>query len=69
MLDMTKKTRGRVALYVEVPPAVKEAMERLAEAHNRSVAGEVITALQRYIAQEAADLPPVKGKGEKGGRG
>jgi hypothetical protein len=52
MQTMTKKAQGKVALYVEVPPKVKAAMEKLAEQHNRSVAGEVITALQAYIAQQ-----------------
>jgi predicted transcriptional regulator len=51
MPSMTKSAKGKVALYVEVPPAVKAAMERLAEQHNRSVSGEVITALQEYIAR------------------
>ena len=50
----TKKTKGRVPMFTEVPPALKQEMERLADEHNRSLAGEVITALQRYVAQEAA---------------
>ena len=51
MASMTKSAKGKVALYVEVPPAVKTAIERLAEKHNRSTSGEVITALQEYIAR------------------
>jgi hypothetical protein len=40
------------AVRTEVPPKVKAEMERLAERHNRSLSGEVITALQEYIARQ-----------------
>jgi hypothetical protein len=62
MAKKTKKTKDRVPMFTEVPPALKQEMERLAEEHNRSLAGEVITALQRYVAQEAA-----RAKEEQGG--
>jgi predicted transcriptional regulator len=52
MDSMTKRTKGRVAMYTEVPPQLKAAMEKLAEEHNRSLAGEVITALQQYVQRE-----------------
>jgi predicted transcriptional regulator len=51
---MTKRAKDRVTMYVEVPPAIKAAMEKLAEEHHRSLAGEVITALEQYIAREKA---------------
>jgi hypothetical protein len=61
---MTKRAKGKTPLYVEVPPDVKAAMEKLAEEHNRSVAGEVVTALQRYIRQEKAAAKEEKGGGK-----
>jgi hypothetical protein len=54
MKTMTKSAKGKVVLYVEVPPDVKAEMERLAELHNRRLAGEVTTALQEYIARHRA---------------
>ena len=54
MSTMAKSAKGKVALYCEVPPKVKAEMERLAERHNRSLSGEVITALQEYIARQQA---------------
>ena len=51
---MTKKAKDKATLYVEIPAGVKKAMERLAEADRRSLAGEVTVALERFIAQEAA---------------
>ena len=44
--------KNRTALYVEVPPQPKQAMERLAEQHHRSLAGECITALEQYVQRE-----------------
>ena len=55
MPGMTKSAKGKVAMYVEVPPDVKAAMDELARRHNRSMSGEVITALQQYIAREQAE--------------
>ena len=52
MPTMTKQAKGKVTLYCEVPPQVKKAMEGLAGEHNRSLSGEVITALQEYIARQ-----------------
>jgi hypothetical protein len=49
---MARPAKNKVALYCDVPAKVKTEMERLAERHNRSLAGEVITALQEYIARQ-----------------
>ena len=64
MPEMTKRAKDKVTLYAEVPPSVKADMEELAEQNNRSLAGEVVTALQRYIAQEKARAREEKGKGK-----
>jgi hypothetical protein len=61
MSSMTKSAKGKVVLYVEVPPKVKQEMERLAERHNRRLAGEVTTALQEYIARHHAADEVAKG--------
>jgi hypothetical protein len=66
---MPKKPKGRprnpkppekAVIYVEVPPGLKEDMERLAAAHNRKLTGEVIQALQEYLAKHRAG-PPAAG--------
>ena len=61
---MTKQAKGKITLYVEVPPTVKAAMEKLAVEHNRSLAGEATTAVQRYIAQEQTAAKTEKGGGK-----
>jgi predicted transcriptional regulator len=52
---MTKSAKGKVVLYVEVLPEIKDELARLAEEHDRSVAGEVTTALKEYIARQRAE--------------
>jgi hypothetical protein len=51
---MAKKTsgqgKGKAVIYVEVDPAIKGAMERLATEHDRKLTGEVVVALKQYIA-------------------
>ena len=49
---MTRPAKNKVALYCDIPAKVKQEMEKLAERHNRSLAGEVVTALQQYIARQ-----------------
>jgi predicted transcriptional regulator len=58
MAAMSKKTTGRKregkeTLYVELPEELrlKERMEALADAHRRSMSGEVIVALEEYLAR------------------
>jgi hypothetical protein len=53
-----KKTTARsdepetkAVIYLEVPPALKEDMDRLARLHNRRLTGECIQALQEYLAR------------------
>jgi hypothetical protein len=60
---VSKKAKDKVALYVEIPPDLKAAIEKLADEHNRKLSGEVVTALQRYVAQEEA-----RRQSEKGGK-
>ena len=45
----------RVALYIEVPEEVREAMERLAQASRRSLTSECIVGLEFYIASKNGD--------------
>ena len=57
---MAKKTRkvgrpkqpgpDRVPLHIEVPPAVKQGLERLAERNFRKITAEAIIALQNHLA-------------------
>jgi hypothetical protein len=68
MATMTKSAKGKVALFTEVPPQLKAEMERLAELHNRSVTGEVITALQEYIARHRAAEDAERQQKKGGGR-
>ena len=51
---MAKKQpeKGKVVIYVEVDPAIKDAMEDLARRHDRKLTGEVTVALKKYIAAE-----------------
>jgi hypothetical protein len=42
---------AKVVLYLEVPPALKEVMDALAQEHNRKLVGECIQALQEYAAR------------------
>jgi hypothetical protein len=58
-----KKDGGdKSVIYLEVPPQVKEIMERLAREHNRKLTGECIQALQDYMARYEAWPPKEGGK-------
>jgi hypothetical protein len=67
MASMTKSAKGKVILFTEVMPEVKEEMERLAKLHDRSVTGEVVTALKEYIARHRA-AEEAERQQKKGGR-
>lgn len=41
----------KVVLYLEVEPALKEVMGKLAKRHNRKLVGECVQALQEYAAR------------------
>jgi hypothetical protein len=42
----------RVSLYLEVPEAIRQAMERLAGKSRRTLTTECIVALENYIASQ-----------------
>jgi len=46
---MEKNTEKPTKVTMMWPPSVIAAMRRLAEAHNRSLTGEVVWALREYI--------------------
>jgi hypothetical protein len=53
--DVAKKSKKqpepeKVVLYVEVDRRIKELMEEAAKEHNRRLTGEVVQALQDYLA-------------------
>jgi hypothetical protein len=65
---MAKKKPGRpkspapvpdtAVIYVEAPPYIKAQMMALAVEHNRKLTGEVIQALQEYLAKYDRWPPP-----------
>lgn len=65
MLLMAKRKPGRpksgpsvkAVLHIEVPPELKDAVERLAERNQRKITGEVIVALQKHL-QDSGVWPP-----------
>lgn len=46
------KPREDVKITLRVPPEVAEAMKRLAREHARSLNGELLWALQEYMARQ-----------------
>lgn len=52
-----KKADVKAVLYIEVPQGLKEKIEALAERHHRKISGEVIHALEQYIARETEENP------------
>ena len=49
---MEKNTEKPVKVTMMWPPSVIAAMRQLAQAHNRSLTGEVVWALREYIARQ-----------------
>lgn len=47
----TEDRPAKTVLYVEVPLAIKEAMERLRKRHDRTLTGEVIQALKKHLSE------------------
>jgi hypothetical protein len=64
-MKANKRKEERVTLYIEgVPVSLKQQLQDIAEDHNRSLTGEVITALQVYVARERAAAETEKGGGK-----
>jgi hypothetical protein len=49
-------------LYIEIPGDLKKQMGTLATLHTRSLTGEVVVALQEYLAKHQHELPDRKPK-------
>jgi hypothetical protein len=65
-----KRKEDRVTLYIEgVPLSLKQQLQDIAGEHNRSLTGEVITALQVYVARHKLANADVQGKAEEEKRG
>jgi predicted transcriptional regulator len=54
MPSMAKPARGKVVLYLEVPKALKEQLERLAKEDLRSLTAECVVALREFVARRTA---------------
>jgi predicted transcriptional regulator len=68
---MAKRKEGHEVLFVEVPEELKERLRVLADRNHRSMNGEAVVAIERYVAAEEATRPEEataqKGKAKKGG--
>jgi predicted transcriptional regulator len=60
MPKRSKKSAAKSVIYLEVPTALKQRMEQLAEQHNRRLTGECIQALQEYVARHNNDTDKVR---------
>lgn len=46
------KQQDEVKISLRVPPALAEAMKRLAREHDRSLNGELVRAIREYITRQ-----------------
>jgi predicted transcriptional regulator len=51
---MAKRKEGHEVLFVEVPQELKERLRVVAERNRRSMNGEAVVAIERYLAAEEA---------------
>jgi predicted transcriptional regulator len=60
---MSKETRSKVTFLIRMPQSVKQELEELAEAHDRSMSAEVVS----LIKVEAAKMREKQRKAQKQG--
>jgi plasmid stability protein len=70
---MAKRKEGHEVLFVEVPEGLKERLRVVADRNHRSMNGEAVVAIERYVVAEEAAQPAEptaqKTKGKKKGGG
>jgi predicted transcriptional regulator len=55
MPTTAKPAEGKVVLYLEVPKALKEQLDKLAKDDLRSLTAECVVALREFVARRTAE--------------